>query len=832
MRVADGIAVALGLAGAASASLHPRSHASRDYFAVHLDDATPPAHIARLFDARHEGQIGELTGHHTFSVPRHLGPRFKDRLEEAKTKRNLRRRSGDGAAFQSEDPLDGILWAQKLAPPRQRLQKRAPPPSEHVAPRIARNSDMQVSEEQQNEIMSTLGITDPIFKEQWHLYNVLQPGHDLNVTGIWLEGITGKGVATAVVDDGLDMDSNDLKPNYFAEGSWDFNEHSPEPRPLLFDDRHGTRCSGEIAAARNDVCGVGVAYDSKVSGIRILSKPIDDVDEAAAINFAFQDNDIYSCSWGPPDDGATMDAPGLLIKRAMVNGVQQGRGGKGSVFVFAAGNGALFGDNCNFDGYTNSIYSVTVGAIDRQGHHPTYSESCSAQLVVAYSSGSGDAIHTTDVGTDKCYSQHGGTSAAGPLAAGSIALALSARPELTWRDIQYLMVETAIPVDENDGSWQNLPSGKKFSHTWGFGKVDTYTFVQKARNWDLVKPQAWFHSPWLRVHKEIPQGKQGLLSRFIVTSEHVNGANLAQLEHVTVTMNVNHTRRGDLSVELRSPKGIVSHLSVARDSDNENSGYVDWTFMSVAHWGESPLGEWTVIVKDTEVNEFSGDFVDWRLNLWGEAVDGAKQALHPLPEENDDDHPYEDAHVATTTIAAAPSKTATPTNPDDHHDRPVNEKPGASTETGLPIEELESTNTTASSTPSPSSTSGSSLSNYLPSFGASKRTQIWIYASLAMIIVFFIGLGVYFQLQRLKRRRTNPNDDYEFEMIEDEDEMRPMTGGTGRTQRRGGELYNAFAGESDEEIFSDDDEPYRDRLANIQEKDDEDDSPDSHLLSK
>lgn len=246
------------------------------------------------------------------------------------------------------------------------------------------------------------------------------------------------------------------------------------------------------------------------------------------------------------------------------------------------------------------------------------------------------------------------------------------------------------------------------------------------------------------------------------------------------------------------------------------------------------MGEWTVIVKDTKVNEFTGEFIDWRLNLWGESIDGTNQSLHPLPEENDDDHPYEEAHVATTTVEVVPTKTATPTYPDDHHDRPVNQKPGDSSETGLPTEELEATITTSPTTSaSPSSTSASDhLSSYLPSFGASKRTQVWIYASLAMIIVFFIGLGVYFQLQRLKRRRTNPNDDYEFEMIEDEDEMHPMTGAGGRTQRRGGELYNAFAGESDEEIFSDDEGPYRDRLGNIPEKDDEDDSPNDRLLSE
>ncbi|KAH7322260.1 hypothetical protein B0J17DRAFT_743585, partial [Rhizoctonia solani] len=46
------------------------------------------------------------------------------------------------------------------------------------------------------------------------------------------------------------------------------------------------------------------------------------------------------CSWGPPDDGRSIEAPGTLIKKAVINGVQKGCGGKGSVFVFASGNGA------------------------------------------------------------------------------------------------------------------------------------------------------------------------------------------------------------------------------------------------------------------------------------------------------------------------------------------------------------------------------------------------------------------------------------------------------------------------------------------------------------
>ena len=143
---------------------------------------------------------------------------------------------------------------------------------------------------------------------------------------------------------------------------------------------------------KNDVCGVGIAYDSKVAGIRILSGPISDIDEAAALNYDYQNTSIYSCSWGPPDDGRSMEGPGYLIKKAMVNGIQQGRGGKGSVFVFASGNGGRSGDQCNFDGYTNSIFSVTVAAIDYKGLHPDYSEACAANMIVAYTSGSGKHI--------------------------------------------------------------------------------------------------------------------------------------------------------------------------------------------------------------------------------------------------------------------------------------------------------------------------------------------------------------------------------------------------------------------------------------------------------
>ena len=574
----------LALACSSSAfNLKPRNHETHDYYTLHLDRSASPEHVASALGLDYEGKLGELPDHYTFSAPRERRHGAEDVLQNLK----LRRRKRDAAPVAGA--LDAVLWSQKskLKP---RMQKRnvLPRPPARAPPIIHGAVDVGVTAStaaiaQRQEVARRLSIRDPIFAEQWHLFNAVELGHDVNVTGVWMQGITGHNATVVVVDDGLDMYSDDLKDNYFAEGSYDFNDHTDEPRPRLSDDKHGTRCAGEIAAVRNNVCGVGVAYDAKVGGLRILSKSISDEDEAVAINYQMQKNQIYSCSWGPPDDGRSMDAPGTLIKRALVNGIQNGRGGKGSVFVFAAGNGAASEDNCNFDGYTNSIYSITVGAIDRKGLHPYYSEKCSAQLVVTYSSGSGDAIHTTDVGTDQCYSNHGGTSAAAPLGAGIFALALSVRPELSWRDLQYICVQTAVPVNTNE-EWDTTSIGKKYSHTYGYGKLDTYAVVEAAKTFKSVKPQAWLKSPWQHVKHEIPQGLQGLSSSFEVTKESLQNANLERLEHVTVTMNIAHTRRGDLSVDLISPSNMVSHLSTTRRNDDREAGYVDWTFMSVAHW--------------------------------------------------------------------------------------------------------------------------------------------------------------------------------------------------------------------------------------------------------
>lgn len=373
---------------------------------------------------------------------------------------------------------------------------------------------------------------------------------------------------------------------------------------------------------------------------------------------------------------------------------------------------------------------------------------------------------------------------------------MQVRPDLTWRDMQYLTLETAVKVQDTHAGWQKTAIGKHFSHTFGYGKLDAYAIVEMAKTWDKVKPQAWFFSPWLHIRKDIPEGKDGLVTEFEITPDMLKAANLARVEHITVTMNVNHTRRGDLSVDLISPENVISHIATDRKDDDASSGYEDWTFMSVAHWGETGLGKWKIIVRDNNVNGNHGVFVDWRLKLWGESIDAAKATKLPMPEEDDDKNHDKDEPAVTqipgvTSISPQPGNTELPGNPSDHPERPT--KP-----------------TEHEISQKPSETPPSSWVSWLPSFGASKKAQVWIYGAVGLIGAFCIGLAVYFYIAR-RRRLRDSRDKYEFELIDEEE----TEGLNGEKRTRGGELYDAFAGGSDEDDDQHDREyeSYRDRSA-------------------
>ena len=73
------------------------------------------------------------------------------------------------------------------------------------------------------------------------------------------------------------------------------------------------------------------------------------------------------------------------------------------------------------------------------------------------------------------------------------------------------------------------------------------------------------------------------------------------LEHVQARVVVQTVKRGALEIFLTSPSGLASQLLTRRPYDYDRNK-LDWTFMTVHHWGENPTGEWQLRVQITEPN--------------------------------------------------------------------------------------------------------------------------------------------------------------------------------------------------------------------------------------
>uniref|UniRef100_A0A8C5AC80 Neuroendocrine convertase 1 n=1 Tax=Gadus morhua TaxID=8049 RepID=A0A8C5AC80_GADMO len=472
---------------------------------------------------------------------------------------------------------------------------------------------------------------DPMWNQQWYLQDTRRssslPKLDLHVIPVWRQGITGKGVVITVLDDGLEWNHTDIHPNYDAAASYDFNDNDPDPFPRYDstnENKHGTRCAGEIAMqADNNKCGVGVAYNSKVGGIRMLDGIVTDAIEASSIGFNPDHVDIYSASWGPNDDGKTVEGPGRLAQKAFEYGILKvGRGGKGSIFVWASGNGGRQGDNCDCDGYTDSIYTISISSASQQGLSPWYAEKCSSTLATAYSSGdyTDQRITSADL-HNECTETHTGTSASAPLAAGIFALALEQNPELTWRDLQHIVVWTSEfdPLANNPG-WKRNGAGLMVNSRFGFGLLNAKALV------DLADPATWKHVPEKKqcIVRDDSFQPRALKAAGEITIEIPTKACGGQpnavhsLEHVQVEASIEYTRRGDLHITLTSPSGTTTVLLAERERDTSSNGFRNWDFMSVHTWGEDPAGTWTLKITDTSGRmENEGRILSWKLILHG-----------------------------------------------------------------------------------------------------------------------------------------------------------------------------------------------------------------------
>lgn len=340
-----------------------------------------------------------------------------------------------------------------------------------------------------------------IHPSQWHLMTTTVNGTSVSAgvkADVAHKLSTGKSVIIALIDDGFDIDHPEFNRPGKVVSSRDVSSNSNDPRPKSVYNNHGTACAGVAVAA--GIVASGVAPDALLMPVR-LSSNLGSAAEANAFKWAADHGaDIISCSWGPEDGSwSDPDDPVHTIQNdlpdstrlAIDYAVKKGRNGKGCAITFAAGNG---NEDIEYDGYASYEKVIAVAACNDTGRRSVYSDYGKSVWCCFPSSDIGyppfnhpepvtRGIYTTDRQGRDGYNQDGdytdsfgGTSSSCPGVAGTIALMLSANPEMTWQQVKNILQESAEKIDESKGWYDS----EGHSIYYGYGRVDAGEAVKKA----------------------------------------------------------------------------------------------------------------------------------------------------------------------------------------------------------------------------------------------------------------------------------------------------------------------------------------------------------------
>ena len=372
-------------------------------------------------------------------------------------------------------------------------------------------------------------INDPLFSHQWYLANfggyfltpnsvttqayedisALAPGASNQTTdpSNYAHGYTGQNLVVSVIDTGIEIAHQDLKPNVQKNGSYNFgypyNDYGQyDPSPSSLGEDHGTGVAGLIGARGGNGIGIwGVAPGVQLKGFNMISYQGTDHE---LISLGLESDevttnrniDIFNMSYGSnPETGGISQYENQVLAQ-IEYGAKNYREGKGAIYVKAAGNeyegGNVFTSawcsaaidyhvtcyNVNMEPMNTSPFLITVGAFNANGRRSSYSNTGSALWISAPGGEYGyqrPAILTTDrsgcstgmatsssiIEFDAGLLQFGnetlnqncnytaifnGTSSATPIISGVAALLLQANPNLTARELKHILATSARQI--------------------------------------------------------------------------------------------------------------------------------------------------------------------------------------------------------------------------------------------------------------------------------------------------------------------------------------------------------------------------------------------------
>lgn len=324
---------------------------------------------------------------------------------------------------------------------------------------------------------------DPYYGQQWFLNNTGQvingvaagsADADIDAPEAWNTTRGSSSILIAIVDDAFDATHEDLGAgtSKLVPGYDSFNGVGgvfPIPGAT---EGHGTSVAGAAAGAGNNGLGVsGVCSGCRLMPIRIFNAigAATDAGIANGINYAWQNGaDIISNSWGG-------GSPSTSITSAINSALTSGRGGKGSVVVFASGND--YGYPVIYPGNLTQVITVSASNLCDQVKTPSFNPcnyyedwwgpNYGPEIDVA---APGVGIYTTDIMGAKGYTSgnylpnFNGTSSATPIVSGVVGLVLSVNPNLTAVQVQSLLKANADDIHtagfDNQTGWGRVNANR------------------------------------------------------------------------------------------------------------------------------------------------------------------------------------------------------------------------------------------------------------------------------------------------------------------------------------------------------------------------------------
>ncbi|MFF8605776.1 S8 family serine peptidase [Streptomyces sp. NPDC015346] len=468
---------------------------------------------------------------------------------------------------------------------------------------------------------------DTDYAKQWDLFEATG---GMNVPPAW-DKTTGSGVTVAVIDTGYAAHS-DLASNVVAgydfisssadardgngrdadakdEGDWNATDGECGTGSRASNSSwHGTHVAGTIGAVTHNTKGMaGIAYNAKIQPVRVLGKcGGSSSDIADAITWA-SGGSVPGVAANPTPakvinlslGGASSTCPSVY--QTAINGAVS----RGTTVVVAAGN-----SNANASGFTPANCSgvINVASTSREGNRSYYSN---YGTIIDVSAPGGETRRATDTpgtvttpengiystlnsGTTtqslENYKPYQGTSMAAPHIAGLAALLKSAKTSLTPAEIESAIKANARP----------LPG--TCTGGCGAGIADTAKTVDAVTG--TTTPPAG--TVFTNATNVTISDNTTVSSSIAVTGRTGNAP--ATLK---VGVDIKHTWRGDLVIDLIAPDGKVRNLKASSSSDSADNVLTTYT---VDASSEVANGTWKLQVRDVASGD-TGYIDSWSLTF-------------------------------------------------------------------------------------------------------------------------------------------------------------------------------------------------------------------------